>query len=704
MGLAQGIVIVNEYTINKGGKGSRGSTPGDYVTNYMSRGTATETLTPVKLTEQEDYITRYMTRKDAVELIDDKDKVKPEFKSIQKYGGVAFGYGSISLSDEKLKFASKDIQAQFDKGKTVMKTVLSFNEEYLRNNKIIPDGFVCKKAGDYRGNIDQMKLRMGIMHGLDALAKDYDDLQYVGVIQVDTKHVHCHLAMVDRGDGNITADGTQKGKLSAGQKAKLRRHIDMYLDETKSIQHMSSNVTMDKRNTAIFVKQVCHRTMEQNGMSQLLLACLPDDKRLWHASTHSKSMEKANTLTRDYVRELFAQPDSGYDKVHKSIQRYAETRRDKEDLSHDEYQTLIRNGEKRVEDECVNAVYGMLQNINKRDKRTHTPMLDLMAMPAQDISKDTDEFGEFTYKLRSYSTRLDYHKKERDKAHKIRESYEEAKEKGVVSTDAQPLYDFFKFEEEYNEKLMCKYQHFLRFLPPSDKYDEDLKELLDYRQKVNDVDGMFHDKTIKRMTGNNAEEYAERVYGQSGGRYMTTCPEVIETRLEHMRSNLEKKDKDFAYKISVDALTIDLDSDEPKFKRQVKYPFDEVKALDIHHLNYDSSTDMKVSKKNAAVFIEIARRRAELAEAAKAYLVASGQRSELENINMRDIRLMTRVADRMEKKPEIESKRADEKVVKPVRTTSLSKRFDMSIPVKQSLIELQMNEDDDITYGHRKFR
>lgn len=346
----------------------------------------------------------------------------------------------------------------------------------------------------------------------------------------------------------------------------------------------------------------------------------------------------------------------------------------------------------------------MLQNINKRDKRTHTPMLDLMAMPAQDISKDTDEFGEFTYKLRSYSTRLDYHKKERDKAHKIRESYEEAKEKGVVSTDAQPLYDFFKFEEEYNEKLMCKYQHFLRFLPPSDKYDEDLKELLDYRQKVNDVDGMFHDKTIKRMTGNNAEEYAERVYGQSGGRYMTTCPEVIETRLEHMRSNLEKKDKDFAYKISVDALTIDLDSDEPKFKRQVKYPFDEVKALDIHHLNYDSSTDMKVSKKNAAVFIEIARRRAELAEAAKVYLVASGQRSELENINMRDIRLMTRVADRMEKKPEIESKRADEKVVKPVRTTSLSKRFDMSIPVKQSLIELQMNEDDDITYGHRKFR
>lgn len=704
MGLAQGIVIVNEYSINHGGKGSRGSTPGDYITKYMSRDRATETLTPVKLTEQEDYITRYMTRKEAVELIDDKDKVKPEFKNIQKYGGVAFGYGSVSLSDEKLKFASKDIQAQFDKGKTILKTVLSFDEAYLRENKIIPEGFVCEKDGDYRGNIDQMKLRMGIMHGLDALAKDYDDLQYVGVIQVDTMHVHCHLAMVDRGEGITMPDGTQKGKLSASQKAKLRRSIDLYLDETKSIQHMSSNVTMDKRNTAMFVKQVCHKTMEQNGMAQLLLACLPEDKRLWRASTHNKSMDKANTLTRNYVRELFAQPDSGYDKVKRSIYNYANARKDKEDLTGEEFRKLIKNGEQKVEDECVNAVYGMLQNISKRDKRTHTPMLDLMAMPAQDISKDADEFGEFTYKLRSYSTRLDYHKKEREKAHRIVESYEEAQKNGNVSKDAEPVYNFFKFEEEYNEKLMCKYQHFLHFLPPSDKYEDELREILDYKQRMNDVDGMLHDKTIRRMTEKNAEDYAEHVYNQRGGRYMTFMPEVIETRLEHMKSALEKKDRDFAYKISVDALSIDLTEDTPRFKRQIKYSFDEVKALDVHHLSYDSPHDMKVSEKNVAVFVAAARKRAELAEAAKAYLVASGQRSELENINMRDIRLMSKIADGMSKKPEIESKRADENQVKPVRTTSLSDRFDMSIPVKQSLLEIQMEDDEEITMGHRKFQ
>lgn len=702
MGLAQGIVIVNEYTINNGGTGSRGSTPGDYVSEYMSRNGATETLTPVRLLEQEDYITRYMAREEAVESISERSDVKPEFRNIQRQAGVAFGYGSVSLSDEKLRLASKDIQEQFDKGKTVLKTVLSFDEQYLRETGIIPEGFVCRKPGDFRGNIDQMKLRLGIMNGLNALAKDYDDLQYVGVIQVDTMHVHCHLAMVDRGEGNITSDGTQRGKISAAQKAKLRRNIDLYLDETKSIQHMSSNVSMDKRNTAMFIKQVSHRTMQQNGISQLLLACLPADRRLWRASTNSKAMEKANGLARSYVQELLAQPDSGYEKVQRSIYEYAELRRNKEDLSGEEFRKLIKDGERRVEDECINGVYSMLQNVRSRDIQTHTPMLDLMAMPAYDIAKDADEFGEFTYKLRSYNTRLDHHKKERDKAHKINKSYEDAYAQGNVSDDARPVYDFFRFEEDYNEKLMCKYQHFLRFLPPSDKYRDELRELLDYRRRMNDVDGMLHDKSIRRMKAKNAEDYGERVYNQRGGAYMTTMPEVIETRLAHMRDNLAKKDRDFAYKISTDALSIDWDGDRPSLTRSVKHAFDEVKALDIHHLAYDSPYDIYISKSNADVFIEAANKRYELAQAARQYLIASGQQSELDNINMRDIRLMKKVADNMGDKPEIKTQRADEGSVARVKTTNLGIRFDMSIAVRQSLREMQMEDDEELA-GKRRY-
>ena len=708
MALKQSIVVVNEYTVkNASGKGSRGSSPGNYVTEYMSRDRASETLTPVKRTDQEDFVTRYMARESAVDRLDDRMKVKPEFKSIQRYGGVAFGYGSVSLSDQKLVEASKDIQANFDKGKTVLKTVLSFDEEYLRENHIIPDTFVCKKRGDYRGNIDQMKLRLGIMQGLEKLSKDFDDLQYIGVIQVDTMHVHCHLAMVDRGRGQLMPDGTQRGKLSSAQKNMIRRGIDLYLDETKEIQHMSSNVNMDKRNTAMFIKRVSHKTMQQNGVAQLLLACLPSDKRLWRASTNSKSMEKANGLTREYVRELFAEPDSGYDKVQRSIYNYAEARRNKEALTGEEFRKLIKNGEQRVEDECVNSVYSMLQSIEKQDLTTHTPMLDMMAVPMESISKQADEFGEFTYRLRSYSTRLSYHKKEREKAHNIVKEYEDAQIKGNVSDASHVVYDFFKFEEDYNEKLMCKYQHFLHFLPPSGKYDKELNQLLDYKQRVSDVNGMLTDRSIRRMTTKNAEEYGERVYNQRGGHFMPVSPDVIETRLAVMQSRLEDLDKDFAYKIATDGLSLDINEDRPSFKKHIKHDFKDVKALDLHHLSYDFPTDMNVSQHNIDTFVEIAARRAQLAAAARQYFIDTEQEEELDNFNMRDIRLMQRTANNLQVKPQIESKRADENIVKPVHTTNLGQRFDLSIPVKQSLREIEMQDEMDEDYsivGRRKRR
>lgn len=695
MGLKQGIVIVNEFTVKNGsGKGSRGATPGDYITRYMSRDKASETLTPVKLKSEDDYILRYMSRESAVEKLDSRDEVKPTMKSMQRYGGVAFGYGKISLADDELIAASQDIQANFDKGKTVMKTVLSFDEEYLREMGIIPEHFVCQSRGDFRGNVDQMKLRLAIMHGLDKLSQDYSDLQYVGTIQVDTKHVHCHLAMVDRGEGNLTKNGTQRGKISSAQKDKIRRGIDLFLDENKTIQHMASNIDMDKRNTAMFIKQVSHKTMEQNGISQLLIACLPPDKRLWRASSNDKRMLKANSLTREYVRELFAQPESGYDKIRRSIYEYANARRSREDLTGREYRRLIVQGEKNVEDACINSVYGLLSSMQKRDRTVQTPMIDLMAMPAHDIGKDADEFGEFTYKLRTYSTRLDYHKHEREKAHQIVEDYETAEAAGQVSESSRAVYDFFKFEEDYNERLMCKYQSFLHFLPPGKKYQSELREILDYRARLGDLESMYLDKNIKRMKPDNAEDYGERVYNQRGGRYMTFNPDIIAHRLDTMRERLAKKDKDFAYRIATDSLMMDENDDGTiTLTRRTKHKFDDVKALDIHHLEYDSATDMLVSQSNIDIFVETARRRAALAQAAMAYLEASGQEEELHNIPIRDIRLMSSVADEITITPYVKSLRKDISENSPSPTINLAKKFDISLAVQQSLNNIAIERE-----------
>lgn len=66
----------------------------------MARTGATEDLTPVRLEDTDAYITRYMARKEASETLNSVSDIKRGMKAAQGYGGLAFGYGDISLSDE----------------------------------------------------------------------------------------------------------------------------------------------------------------------------------------------------------------------------------------------------------------------------------------------------------------------------------------------------------------------------------------------------------------------------------------------------------------------------------------------------------------------------------------------------------------------------------------------------------------------------
>ena len=703
MSLKQSIVVVNEYTIkNSSGKGgSRGGTPGDYVTRYMARNGATETLTPVRATEQEDYIKRYMARESAVERIDGREDVKPEFRKIQKYGGVAFSRDDVSLSDERLEDISKDIQSQFDSGKTVLKTVISFDQQYLQEMGIVSPDFECENAGDYRGNIDQMKLRMGIQSGMERLSRSYDDLEYVGVLQVDTQHVHCHLAMVDKGRGHIMPDGTQRGKLTKSDMMQLRRGIDLFLDDEKEIQHMASNVDFDKRNTKCFVKQVSHKTMENNGMGQFVLACLPDDKRLWRASTNDKRMRKANSLMRDYVRQVFSEPDSGYDRVRSDIYAYAKARQDREDLSSEDFRRLVKNGERKVEDECINSVYSMLSGLQKSDLQVRTPMLDVMSAPSEDIASDADELEEFGYKLKSYSSRLQYHKKQRAEAKEQVRAYEQAEAQNAVSDDSRAIYEFFKFEQQYQEMCMCKYQHFLGFIPPEDEYEDELQELLDYREKTRRVAEMYEDRSIKRMKPERAEDYGLRVYEQHGGQYMTFAPDIIEQRRDRMQAKLADMDRAFADKLTENGIALDEDG---KPVRQIKYDFEDVKHLDIHHIGYDSPYDIRISKYNIDRFSEVAETRQRLADEAMVYLYKTGQQDEADILPMTDIRNMSRAAKQVAETGVVPSLR-QEKTSRYKR--SMATRLDVSLDIDENIRNAMLNENEDDEYGYgtgrRKF-
>lgn len=697
MSLKKDIVIVNEYTVKLAKGGSRGGTPGDYVLRYMARDGATEDVTPVRY-DTENFVLRYMARAQAVDNAQSVSGLKDDMRHIQGDGGIAFGYGDVSLSHRKLKEAAKDIQNNFDAGKTVLKTVLSFDEQYLKSRGVIDPSFELEHPGDYRGRIDQMKLRMAIMNGLDKFSKDYDDLQYIGVIQVDTKHVHCHLAMVDRGRGTIMPDGTQRGKITDKGKETIRRGIDNFLDEKQSVKMMVSNVDHDKRNTVCFVKKYTHRLIEERGFAQFLIACLPEDRRLWRAGTNRQEMRKANHIVREYVEELLQQPDSGYAEALDHVERYARARSRKEGLSGKTYRELRANGQKRIIEEGMNCVYSVLKSIPDEDMRTRTPMMEVMAMPYEEMASHTEEdpMIEFGFKLRSYKSRLDHHKKERRKYHDAVEDYKKREEEGQTDEASRPLFEYLQIEEEYNEMLMAKYQHFLKFVPPTDEYQEEFDAYMAYDRRVHNTRRMTKDPVMQGMNADNAEEYGQQVYGESGGQYVITDQELLERRLHDMMMHRDAMRRDLEYHISEYGMTLD---DQDNVHVDPKYDFDDVKALDIHHLMYDFPYDFDISVVNIDRFVDMADRRYDAFQKAKQYLINSGQGEMLDSFPEDDINLQHSVAERLNtdhvfrsERKETESQRRATRTIRIDYDRYYDHEDELKAYIKQSIQDLDFEQ------------
>ncbi|MFD2024174.1 relaxase MobL [Promicromonospora aerolata] len=682
MGLKQDIVIVNEFSVPQpGGTGSRGATPGRYVERYMARAQATESLAPIQRLRTDDFVLRYMARESAVERAGlSRSTVKTQMRQAQAHGGVAFGYGSVSLSDEQLRAASKDLQQHFDSGKTVLKTVLSFDEAYLKKHGIVDQDFHCTERGAYRGHIDQMKLRMAIMHGLDRMSagtSGFDDLRYVGVIQVDTEHVHCHLAMVDGGRGQVTKHGTQRGKLLDRHKSRLRRGVDAWLDQKQTVAHLSSAVGYERRNVTTFIKRWAHEQIRAESLPQFLLACLPADRRLWRAGSNDHRMRKANHLVTELVVEQLERPGSPLPEAMERIIDYANGRRESEDLSTDQWQMLVDRGRAQIMERAVNGIYQLLQAMPESELRVRTPMLELMGMDYEQIAvlaadrQNTDESAKddlvsFGFRLRSYATRLQHH---RDKAGVYRDlarQWEHAERVGVAAEDSRPLYDFYRFEEDYHRRVMSKYQHFLPFVGDSGQWHEQQQHVAAYGRRLLSLMALRADASLRRMKDpEQAERLGRTIYDQPGGRHLTagkhgravldqrirTMKQVYDERLEHLRADLASS----GLVLRVGRATED-DGRPPNTGGTEKvstdlgvvvgaaHDFDEVKALDLHHLGYDFTGDVEVGPKACRDFVAATRERRRLLLAAATYLDESGQSEAISDLPVDDVAVMTRVS------------------------------------------------------------
>jgi len=696
MGLKSDVVLVNEYSVPlPNGKGSRGGTPGAYVERYMAREQATETLAPIVRARTDHFIERYLARESAVERLEAatphpaaapglsprqaRRRAKSEMRQAQGDGGVAFGYGQVSLSDEQLKAAAKDVQYLFaENGKTVLKTVLSFSHDYLKHHGIVDPDLEVVKRGDYRGHIDQMKLRMAIMHGLDRMAQGaggFEDLRYVGVIQVDTEHVHCHLAMVDAGVGHVTRDGTQRGKLLDRHKSRLRRGIDAWLDEKHTVAHLSSAVGYERRNVTTFIKRWAHEKIRAESLPQFLMACLPADRRLWRAGTNDRRMRKANQLVTDLVTEQLERPGSPLPEAIEKITEYADHRREVEGFGTEQWQQLVERGLRQVLERAVNSVYGMLAALPAEELTVRTPMLEVMSMNYQEMAllaaareyqrgatpEGSADLVSFGFRLRSYASRLAHHKEKCGIYRDLVKQWERADHAEVASADSLPLYDFYRYEEDYHRRLLSKYQHFLPILGDKGGWAEQQQKVAAYGQRLLSLTAMRADGTLQRMKDPaEAEQLGREIYRQAGGRHLTEGAagrSVLDHRIATMQRSYDQQVDQLRADLAGSGLVLKtvessrgetLAGADLEIREGVQHSFDAVKVLDLHHLRYDFTTDAEVGRQSAELFVTEAHRRRRLLLVASQYLDASGQAAAIGDLPVDDVAAMMRTARALE--------------------------------------------------------
>src|SRR5699024_8004803 len=105
---------------------------------------------------------------------------------------------------------------------------------------VLPPDFKYKGRGSHMGHVDQLKLRTAITKGVDDMTKtgQFVDPMWVGTIQMDSGHVHSHIALVDQefSSFRMKSDGADRGKINQREMYQFRKGIHYQLEDTKALK------------------------------------------------------------------------------------------------------------------------------------------------------------------------------------------------------------------------------------------------------------------------------------------------------------------------------------------------------------------------------------------------------------------------------------------------------------------------------------
>ena len=714
MSLQRDIIVVNQFSIKRPGGGTKGNTPGDFVLRYMARDGATETLTPVKKQPVDNFITRYMARDNATEQAVSLHDLGHKFNKVQGLGGRSFGKvgredaGNVSLSDKGIRNASKIIQNAFDHGHTVLETVISFDGNYLKKHGLVDqdisldDKGHALKRGAYRGKLDQMKLRLAIMQGLDKMSRHkingksrFDSLAYVGVIQVDTQQVHCHLAMTDLGRGQLVKTKgltEQKGVLNKEDRNYLRRGIDNKLDQYQTFKRLSLDVARERQNTRSYVKRYTQKAMQQSSFATIVLAALPNDKRLWRANSNNRQMQQANSIMRFYVDQVLQKPKSGYNKAMEKVNDYAKMRQKRENLNDHDYRKLINNGQKQIQNRCINSVYDLLKKVPEQDKTVSSRVIDgltdsLANLRAAQNTKPKDPELEFTYHLRVYTKRLDRSRKKAKQFNKLEQNYENAQFQNKTSKDSLVVSDFYKEERDYYSKIVCKYQTLMPLMARRSRMIKWLKRLKDLREKLRKMRQMLDDNLFNKLSSKNAEKYGLDRYNEKNGHLIKDNLNVFSRLIKRQELNYHQAQDSAKLEANEHNKSLDFNKNgEAKFVSRLPYKFGDIKGLDLHEC-IDDDDDLKFSQKVTHDFVNSARKRRDLFLKTVQYASNTNQPQILQAVDAKDIQKMNDLADKLQQNQQIKQKRSQSAPVKIRQKKTVSLDNQLSKQMQEQILQ-----------------
>lgn len=216
------VVVMSQFNIN----GSRGKDAGAFVSDYVARDSATMTSTAY---------------------------VPPMGQPIEQGDGVAFTLEDSHLRRRDVLDTADHIQALHETGvRAIQQLVLSFDHEYLVEQNLVPEDTKIIKKGDYKGVVDDVRLRHAVSHGLQRMIDEegYREGKMIACIQSDTRHLHVHAVVYEDADEIARKRGKEeKGVIKQSSFNSLTHDVDRHLTLTKTSHRVPNARSLTKQAT-----------------------------------------------------------------------------------------------------------------------------------------------------------------------------------------------------------------------------------------------------------------------------------------------------------------------------------------------------------------------------------------------------------------------------------------------------------------------